>query len=140
MAKRPARTVPPVPFAHFLTCDEITRYVQALAAARPDLCRLESLGSSRDGRPLHLLVLTDFTTAAPEDRPAYLIHDNIHASEVAGVHLALHTARQLLTADRALLSRLTFYIVPRINPDGAEHVVTTGGQVRSRTDQSERLA
>ena len=140
MAKRTSGTVPPAPFAHFLTYDEVTDYVHKLAAARPDLCHLQSLGKSRDGRDVHLVVLTDFTTGAPEDRPAYLIQANIHASEVAGTHLALYTAQQLLTRDRALLERLTFYIVPRLNPDGAEFAVTTGGAIRSRTDEADIAA
>ena len=140
MPARTSRTVPRAPFAHFLTHDEVTEYVRQLAAARPGLCHLQSLGKSRDGRDVHLLVLTDFATGAPQDRPAYLIHANIHASEVAGTHLALHTAQQLLTGDRALLERLTFYIVPRLNPDGAEFAVTTGGAIRSRTDETEVVA
>ena len=132
--------VPPAPFAHFLPYDEVTAYVRELAASQPELCRLQSLGPSREGRDVHLLVLTNFATGSPEDRPAYLIQANIHASEVAGTHLALHTAAQLLTTDCALLESLTFYIVPRLNPDGAEFAVTTGGAIRSRTDTSEVVA
>jgi len=41
-------------------------------------------------------------------------------------------------AGLGLLKRVAFYIVPRLNPDGAEFVVTTSGRVRSRTDRSER--
>ncbi len=140
MAKRSLSALPPVPFAGFLTSAEVTQYVQSLAAARPGYCRLESLGPSREGRPLHLLVLSDLRTGRAEDRPAYLIHANIHAVEVAGTHLALHTARQLLSTDLALLGEVTFYIVPRLNPDGAEYAVGTGGSVRSRLDCSERTA
>ncbi len=136
------KPLPPLPFSHFFTYTEVTDFVQALAAARPDLCRLSSLGASRDGRALHLLTITDFSAGAPEDKPAYLIHGNIHATELAGAHAALYTARRLLLDHPAsdLLQRVVFYIVPRINPDGAEFAVTTGGQIRSRTDRSERRA
>ena len=139
MAKKKA--VPTLPFRDFLTYKEITDFLERLVAARPDLCRLESLGPSREGREVHLLTVTDFTSGAPEDRPAYLIQANIHAGELAGTHMALYTARQLL-ADRAksdLLERVAFHIVPRLNPDGAEFVATTSGRVRSRTDRSERV-
>ena len=136
-------TKPPVPelqFERFFAYDELTAYVRTLADACPDLCRLSSLGRSREGREIHLLTITDFASGAPEDRPAYLIHGNIHAVEVAGTHAALYTARQLLLDHGAsdLLQRVAFYIIPRINPDGAEAAVATAGRVRSRTDRSLR--
>jgi hypothetical protein len=132
--------IPPLQFDHFFAYDELTDYVRALAETYPGLCKLGSLGVSRQQREIHLLTLTDYGSGSPEDRPAYLIHGNIHAGEVAGTHTALYTARQLLLDHGAsdLLQRVAFYIVPRINPDGAEEVVTTSGRVRSRTDRSAR--
>ena len=136
MPRRPS--IPKAPFGNFLTHDEVTDFVGRLAAARPELCRLESLGPSRQGRPIHLLTITDHATGAADDRPAYLVHANIHASEVAGTHMALHTARELLADKSDLLSRVAFYIVPRLNPDGAEYALTTGGAIRSRNEDDER--
>jgi hypothetical protein len=131
--------MPASPFKRFLDYQALTDYVQSLAAARPQLCRLGSLGRSRDGREIHLMTVTDFATGAPEDRPGYLIHGNIHAGEVSGTHASLYTARQLLMdhGRSDILKRVVFYIVPRLNPDGAEHVVRTSGRIRSRTDWSE---
>jgi hypothetical protein len=102
---------------------------------------LSSLGKSREGRDVHLLTITAFSTGLPENRPAYLVHGNIHASELAGTHAALHTARRLLADEpkSGLLQRIVFYIVPRLNPDGAHFVATTGGRIRSRTDRTERI-
>jgi len=138
MAKQ--ATISPLPFKEFFTYRELTAFVRALAFARPRLCKLGSLGDSREGRPIHLLTITDFDAGQPEDKPAYLIHGNIHAGELAGTHAALYTARQLLVDGGAaeLLKRVTFYVVPRLNPDGAEFVVTTNGSVRSRTGVSVR--
>lgn len=136
-----APSLPKLQFDHFLTYDELTEFVTALAASRPDLAALSSLGTSREGRELHLLTITDRATGPAEDKPAYLIHGNIHAVELAGTHNALYTARQLLKdADKSdLLQRVAFYLVPRINPDGAEFAVTTSGSIRSRTDRSLRV-
>ncbi|MEN6549045.1 MAG: M14 family metallopeptidase [Armatimonadia bacterium] len=134
--------LPELHFEHFLGYDELTEFVTALAASRPDLVSLSSLGTSRDGRAIHLLTITDPSTGPAQDKPAYLIHGNIHAVELAGTHAALFTARQLL-ADAAksdVLQRTAFYIVPRINPDGGEFAVTTSGSIRSRTDRSDRVA
>jgi len=135
-------TLPTLAFDHFLTYAELSRFLNDLVLARPNLCRLGSLGHSRQGREIHLLTVTDFSSGEPEDKPAYLIHANIHATELAGTHAALYTASQLL-ADHPhsdILKRITFYIVPRINPDGAEFAVTTSGRIRSRTDSRERVA
>lgn len=134
------KAVPALSFHHFFTYEETTAFLKELVAARPGLCRLASLGPSREGRDVHLLTITDFASGAPEGRPAHLIQANIHAGEVAGTHAALFTARQLLADAEAsdLLRRVVFYIVPRLNPDGAQFSVTTCGTVRSRTDRSER--
>ena len=134
------RRLPALSFDRFFTYAQVTDFVTTLAARRPDLVTLSSLGDSREGRSIHLLTITDGATGPAEDKPAYLIHGNIHASELSGTHAALYTARQLL-ADHGrsdLLSRVAFHIVPRINPDGAEFAVTTSGSIRSRTDRSLR--
>ena len=122
--------IPVLPFKHFFCFDELTEFVNKLAEARTDLVSLGSLGRSRDGRDIHMLTITDPATGSAHDKPAYLIHGNIHASELSGTHAALNTARQLLVdCPRSdLLKRVAFYIVPRINPDGAEFAVTTSGQ------------
>jgi len=134
------KRLPTLPFDNFLAYDQVTDFVERLARSRPDFVRASSLGTSREGREIHLLTITDFSSGRSEDKPAYLIHGNIHAPELSGTHAALFTARQLV-ADRRrsdLLRRVAFYIVPRINPDGAEFVARTSGSIRSRTDRSTR--
>ncbi len=150
MATNDTREVPTLPFKRFFRFDEVREFVCALADARPDLVKLTTIGTSREGRELYMLTITDYQTGAPEDKPAYLIHGNIHAAELSGTHAALYTARQLVVehdksdmlngTEPRSLQRVVFHIVPRINPDGAEFVVTTSGSVRSRTDRSVREA
>jgi hypothetical protein len=132
--------VPQLQFDHFLTYEELTDFVRQLASACPGLCRLTSLGDSRDGRPIHLLSITDFSTGDADDKPAYLIQGNIHAAELAGTHTSLYTAQRLLTDAPELLREVVFHIVPRLNPDGAEFAVSTCGRVRSRTQVDQREA
>ena len=134
-----ARVLPALPFRDFFTTSEMEDFIAGLAAARPKLCSVSSIGTSREGRELRLLTITDPATGEAGDKPAYLIHGNIHATEVAGTHTSLYTARTLL-ADHPksdLLRRVAFYLVPRINPDGAERVVIQNARVRSRTDTSD---
>jgi len=115
-------------------------FLKKLVAARPALAALHSLGKSRERREVYCLTVTDPKTGAPEDKPAYLIHGNIHAMELSGTHAALFSARQLLAdypRKTKILERAAFHIVPRLNPDGAEFAVTTSGSIRSRTDRAE---
>ena len=128
--------IPSLDFRRFYTAKDTDDFVKALADSSPDLCRLDSLGKSREGRDIPLLTLTDFGSGRPEDRPAYLIHASIHAVELAGTHTALHTTQQLILdhAKSDLLKRITFYIIPRLNPDAAEFSAATSARVRSRTD------
>ncbi|MBT3380318.1 MAG: hypothetical protein HN742_21300 [Lentisphaerae bacterium] len=131
--------IPELPFEHFLCFEEVAAFAAELARSCPELVTLSTIGESREGRPLQLLTITDSTTGPATEKPAYLIHGNIHAAELSGTHAALFTARQLVIdhANSDLLTDIAFYIIPRINPDGAEFVVTTSGTVRSRTDRTQ---
>lgn len=137
----PGGKIPNLSFDDFFCYNDVKSYLESLVKNSPNLAKLDSLGESREGREVYCLTLTDFATGAPENKPAFLIHGNIHASELSGTHAALYTARQLLedhSKNPELLRQSVFYIVPRLNPDGAEWVVKTAGAVRSRTDYSEK--
>jgi hypothetical protein len=137
--KSTKNSVPEVPFEHFFTYAEVERFLKEMASSRPNLTKLTSLGKSREGREIWCLTVTDFRAGAPEDKPAYVIHGNIHAVELSGTHAALYTARELLAGypqKTKILQPVAFHIIPRINPDGAEVVATNSGVVRSRIDRS----
>ena len=106
--------IPALPFDDFLSYDEVKSFLESLAAARPHLARLTSLGPSREGREVLCLTVTDFERGAPEDKPGFLIHGNIHASELSGAHASLFTARQLL-ADHSKKPNLLEILYPHLN-------------------------
>ncbi len=96
-----------------------------LASRYPDLAELRTLGRSYEGREIPLMVLTNKQTGADTDKPAFWVDGNIHATELTASMAALYVIHRLL-ADyercarvRRLLDQQTFYIVPRLNPDGA---------------------
>ena len=118
--------MPDVAFDRFYRYDELTAILQGWAEERPELYRVESIGQSYEGRDIWLATITNFETGADLDKPAFLIEANIHALEVTGCTAALHLIDKLLRGygsdpkvTRCLDTRC-FYVVPRLNPDGAE--------------------
>ena len=108
----------------FLRYDELSAELQAMAATHPDLLQVESIGRSHEGRDLWLATVTDAATGTHDTKPAQWVDANIHATELTGSVAALNLIDHLVTSDdddvvRARRTR-TFYVVPRVNPDGAE--------------------
>jgi murein tripeptide amidase MpaA len=120
-----------IDFSEYFLYDDLTRHLHGLAAAYPAFAQLDSIGKSWRGRDVWCLTLTNSATGTHADKPAFYIDAHIHAEEVATSHTALYTAWYLLTAYGRdslvtwLLDNMTFYILPRLNPDGAEISLTT---------------
>jgi hypothetical protein len=127
----------------FLSYDELTRQVRAWADAFPDLCRAASIGRTPEGRELWLLTLGP---DPDRPRPSAWVDGNMHASELCGSSVALAIAEDVLRlhlrqdgegtgpaspVQAARLRDVRFYILPRMSPDGAEAVLTSGRYVRS---------
>lgn len=116
---------------------EIVQFLRAVNRAHPRLTRLTSIGRSFEGRDLLVMEITARDRGRPEEKPAYWIDANIHATELTGSATALYTIDYLTRRYgqdpeiTALLDTRTFYILPRLSPDGAEHCLTTGEYVRS---------
>lgn len=118
--------VPEIPYDHYLNYRELTDLLHGFAAARPDLCRVEVIGTSHEGREIHLVTVTRFETGLDTEKPAFWIDANIHATEVSPTTAALTLVRKLLVEDgqdaavTRVLDTRVFYVCPRVNPDGAE--------------------
>ena len=118
----------PVPrFDQFYRHAELTRLLQDYAAAAPQLISLQSLGKSFEGRDIWLLAVTNQATGADTDKPAFWVDGNIHAAELTACTACLYWLHQLVTGYQAgdaqarqLLDTRVIYLVPRLNPDGAE--------------------
>lgn len=122
-------TVPDLPqpkFDQFYKHTELTSLLKGFAQARPDLLKLRELGRSHENRPIWLLVITPKSTGIDEDKPAFWVDGNIHAAELTASTACLYWLHQLLLQDgkdpqvTELLDTRVIYLVPRLNPDGAE--------------------
>ncbi|HEX4904417.1 MAG TPA: M14 family metallopeptidase [Acidimicrobiales bacterium] len=131
---------------------ELTEILEGWAASHPDLLRLESIGRSHEDRDIWLCTVTNHETGDHRERPAIWIDANIHATELTGSTAALYLLNKLLTqygsddtVTRAVDTR-TFYVVPRMGPDGAElamaekpRVVRSSVREYPRLDQQDGL-
>lgn len=118
--------MPDIAFDRYYRYDDLSRILQAFATEFPNLCRIESIGKSYEGRDIWLATLTHFATGPAEEKPAFWCDGNIHASEVSASTAILHLIHKLCTnyghddqITRVLDTR-ALYLVPRLNPDGAE--------------------
>ncbi len=89
------------------------------------LSRLAQLAKAMKNTPIWLWTITNRSTGADLEKPAVWIDANIHATEITGTTSAFYIAYHLLTGygtdDQITrhLNQAVYYIVPRINPDGA---------------------
>lgn len=116
----------PSTYDHYFDYAELIRHLQALQARRPDLVKLDSIGKSYEGRDIWCATVTNTATGPAEEKPAVWIDGNIHATEVSACSAAIYFI-DLLTSEHGSDPEITrcldtraFYVVPRVNPDGAE--------------------
>ncbi|MCU0724208.1 MAG: M14 family metallopeptidase [Planctomycetes bacterium] len=125
--------VPELRFDRLYDGAALTEALGALRDAWPEGLRLESLGKSSQGRDLTLAILADPAGPPERDRPAIWIDAAIHGNEVQGTEVCLYTLWYLLENRRrlpeiaALLRRVTFYVLPCVNPDAREHWFAPAG-------------
>ena len=132
--------MPDIRFDTYYRYGELTARLTELAAAHPQLMRVDSIGRSFEGRDIWLATLTNTATGPDSEKPALWVDGNIHATEVAGSMACLYFVRHLVTryasdpeVKRCLDTRVV-YVCPRLNPDGAEWALADTPQlIRSST-------
>lgn len=117
------------PFGDYADFNGIVAHLNSLAAARPDLATVVSLGNSVQSRPIWMIHVHG--PAAPSNRPAVLYHGCQHAREWVTPTMPLYLADRFINdydsdpAIRALLDQVSFYLIPVVNPDGYVYSWTT---------------
>ncbi len=126
-----------IEFNQYYTYDRLTDYLKQYAEHYPEFCSLEAIGKSHEGRNVWAMTVTNQATGPAEHKPAMYVDGNIHAGEVTGSMACLYLIDFLVgnyDSDqrvKKLLDTRSFYIIPRINPDGAELYLTTPTMLRS---------
>ena len=104
------------PWDAYLDDPAFARRVEAWSTAYPDRVRLETYGTSREGRPLLVATLSnDLETA--DQRPALLVVAGLDGLHPAGTEYAVRIAESMLADQEALLEEVTIHLLPRANPD-----------------------
>ncbi len=115
----------------------LTERLQGRAEEHSDLNRIQSLTKTPEGRDLWLVQLGVIAEERTQLVPAPLIVTNLEADHLVGSEVALRLVERLATESQSenietFLSQntlYTLYIVPRLNPDGAERIFKHGAPV-----------
>lgn len=124
-------------YDHYYDWQEMTDCLKQFADKYPHCMKLESICVSAEGKDVWAVTLTDQKSGKAEDKPAYYIDGNHHAGEVTGSMAAMHTIDVLCTnfnQDKKvteLLKNYTFYVIPKISPDGSDVYLHTDQRLRS---------
>ena len=108
--------------------DEVTALCEAFQRRWPDAVRCETFGTTPEGRPMKLLVVSRsgaLTAEAAKTRglPVLLVQGGIHAGEIDGKDAGFLALRQMLDGEAAkgALDKLVLLFVPVFNVDGHEN-------------------
>ena len=113
--------------AEYYDNKSLGRRLASLAEGNPSLVRVDSIALSMRKRKVWLIELGKGTKQDRQTRPAMLVVAGIEGNDLIGCTAVVNWIEQLAEqyqpdADIAkLLQTTTIYIVPRLNPDAAEH-------------------
>lgn len=109
------------PFDGYMPLADIEQYVRDLAALRPDLCAVSTIGFSLQNRPIIMLHITG---PGGGDKPGVFYHGLHHAREWITAPVVLYLANHLVNqydtdpCIQDLVDRTNIYLAPCVNPDG----------------------
>lgn len=133
-AGQAAATEFPAGDERYHTYAEVAAELAQVAQRHPRLAQVRSAGTSFEGRRLHLVKLSA-DVARDEREPEILITCGQHAREHLSTEMCLRVVERFTTGygkdERvtALMRSREIYVLPLVNPDGAEYDIA-GGQYR----------
>jgi carboxypeptidase T len=111
--------------------DELVAVVDQVVAAHPQIAQRHSFGTSHEGRDLIAVKISD-NVNVDEGEPEVLLNAGQHAREHLTVEMAIYLLR-MFTEEYGVDQRITdlvnsrvIWILPNVNPDGAEYDIATG--------------
>jgi carboxypeptidase T len=121
----------PAGFEYFHTYAENKQVIDDAVSAHPAIAKRFSIGTSYEGRQIWGIKISDHVDT-DENEPEVFIHGLTHARERASNEMALYLI-EMLTDEYATSARIKsivdsreIWIVPMLNPDGAEFDISGG--------------
>ncbi len=105
--------------------ESLSTFLAELAAEYPALCRVESIGTSIQGRDIWAVKISD-NVANDEEEPEVRVAATIHGDEPPGMELCLYFMDHVLSRYEedarvtSLIDSLEMWFIPLLNPDGLE--------------------
>jgi carboxypeptidase T len=130
----------PAADANYHSYQEMSDETLAVANAYPSLVQRTQIGTSYQGRAIWALKVSDNVTT-DEAEPEVLFTANQHAREHLTVEMALYLLNELTSkyaSDariKAIVDSREIWIIPSMNPDGAEFDVSTGSYAMWRKNR-----
>jgi carboxypeptidase T len=122
----------PPPDSEYHNYAEMVADVQAVAAARPSIVHLISLGTSYEGRNIIGVRISDDATDNLSEPGVFFVGQH-HAREhltvevvLSLLHMFAGTTPNVSTEVSQLVHTRQIYIVPSLNPDGSEYDIAAG--------------
>ncbi len=123
------------------THDVYKQMMQNFATAYPNICKLDTIGFSVNGRPILVVRISD-NVNTDEDEPEFFYTGQMHGDEIVDYIMFLHLIDYMLTnygTDAQitnLINNVDIYINPLSNPDGTYDGGdnTISGAIRTNTN------
>ena len=109
----------------------LTQALKNIVGKNTKIAKLQSIGKSLQGRDLWMVQVSGTQGGNPEEKQALLVVGNLEGDHVVGSEVAMGMAEYLINGYGSdekvteILNKRTFYIAPRMNPDGAEAFFNT---------------
>ncbi|MDQ7824300.1 MAG: M14 family metallopeptidase [Candidatus Eremiobacteraeota bacterium] len=109
------------------TYDQAVEEMKALADKRPDLCKMESVGKSAEGKDIWALKISRGAGGDTSGKPGVIFTGVTHAREWITLEVPLYFAKGLVEGydgDEKVRKRVDsseIWVIPMVNPDGYEY-------------------
>ena len=106
--------------------DKMTLELNNLVNANKNIAKIESIGKTIEGRDLWVVTIANPDGTPLDERPGMFIGANFEGDHLIGSEISLSVINHLLknySSDEAVkesIDKHVYYIIPRMNPDGAE--------------------
>ncbi|XP_055914796.1 carboxypeptidase B [Eupeodes corollae] len=114
-----------VSFSSFQRFNQINAYLDELAAKYPNRVTVNNVGKSYEGRQIKTITITNGDKKA--NKNVIWVDGGIHAREWIAPAAALYVINQLVenfSANKDLLTKYDWVVMPVVNPDGYEYTHT----------------